>query len=137
MELPEIVMKNSFHVNPVVLEWEKSLSAAKARRGVDFMYIVHSTFAVPDDKAEEVISIYHSRSGLVDEAEGFQRFLLLQNEKKPGEITVHMEWDTKEHFMTWIQSEDYKRIHELEKKYPDKDLASIIPSIDKYKVVAY
>jgi heme oxygenase (mycobilin-producing) len=115
----------------------KSLSAAKARRGVGFMYIVHSTFAVPDDKADEVISIYHSRSGLVDEAEGFQRFLLLQNEKKPGEITVHMEWDKKEHFMTWIQSEDYKRIHELEKKYPDKDLASIIPSIDKYKVVAY
>ncbi|MBW3112963.1 MULTISPECIES: antibiotic biosynthesis monooxygenase family protein [Bacillaceae] len=101
------------------------------------MYIVHSTFVVPDEKAEEVISIYHSRSGLVDEAEGFQRFLLLQNDKKPGEITVHMEWDTKEHFMTWVKSEDYKRIHDLEKKYPDQELASIIPSIDRYKVVAY
>jgi heme-degrading monooxygenase HmoA len=113
------------------------MSEAKAMGGVDFMYIVHSTFVVPDEKADEVISIYHSRSGLVDEAEGFQRFLLLQNEKKPGEITVHMEWDTKDHFMTWIQSEDYKRIHDLEKKYPDQELASIIPSIDKYKVVAY
>jgi heme-degrading monooxygenase HmoA len=48
-----------------------------------------------------------------------------------------MEWETKDHFMTWIQSEDYKRIHDLEKKYPDQQLASIIPSIDKYKVVAY
>ena len=103
---------------------------------LDTMYIVHSTFVVPDNKAEEVISIYQSRSGLVDEAEGFKRFLLLQNEKKPGEITVHIEWETKEHFMTWIQSEDYKRIHDLEKKYPDQELASIIPTINKYKVVA-
>lgn len=106
-------------------------------RRVNLMYIVHSTFVVPDEKAEEVISIYHSRSGLVDEAEGFQRFLLLQNEKKPGEITVHMEWDTKEDFMKWVQSEDYKRIHDLEKKYPDQELASIIPSIHRYKVVAH
>lgn len=130
-------MGESFLEYIVVLKWEKSMSEAKAMGGVDFMYIVHSTFVVPDEKADEVISIYHSRSGLVDEAEGFQRFLLLQNEKKPGEITVHMEWDTKDHFMTWIQSEDYKRIHDLEKKYPDQELASIIPSIDKYKVVAY
>ncbi|WP_456272524.1 antibiotic biosynthesis monooxygenase family protein [Bacillus sp. AK031] len=100
------------------------------------MYIVHSTFVVPNEKADEVISIYHSRSRLVDKADGFQRFLLLQNEKKPGEITVHMEWETKEQFMAWIQSEDYKRIHDLEKKYPDQELASIIPSIHKFKVVA-
>jgi heme oxygenase (mycobilin-producing) len=115
----------------------KRKSEAQVDGGVDFMYIVHSTFVVPDEKADEVISIYHSRSGLVDEAEGFQRFLLLQNEKKQGEITVHMEWDTKDHFMKWVQSEDYKRIHDLEKKYPDQELASIIPLIDKYKVVAY
>jgi heme oxygenase (mycobilin-producing) len=101
------------------------------------MYIVHSTFNVPPEKADEVISIYQKRSGLVDQAEGFQRFLLLQNEKKSGEITVHMEWDTKKHFMTWVQGEDFKRIHELEKKYPDQGLAAIVPSIDKFKVVAY
>ncbi|WP_110114631.1 antibiotic biosynthesis monooxygenase family protein [Bacillus sp. CGMCC 1.16541] len=100
------------------------------------MYIVHSTFSVPAEKANEVISIYHNRSGLVDTAKGFIRFLLLQNEKKPGELTVHMEWETKEEFLAWIQSGEYKRIHELEKKYPDQELAAIIPSIQKFKVVA-
>ncbi|MBM7622406.1 heme-degrading monooxygenase HmoA [Bacillus tianshenii] len=100
------------------------------------MYIVHSTFKVPPEKADEVIAIYHNRSGLVEKAEGFQRFLLLQNEKKTGELTVFMEWDTKEAFLTWVQGEDYKRIHELEKKYPDQQLASIIPTITRYKVVA-
>ncbi|MBM7702124.1 antibiotic biosynthesis monooxygenase family protein [Metabacillus iocasae] len=100
------------------------------------MYIVHSTFSVPTEKADEVISIYHNRSGLVDAAKGFIRFLLLQNEKKNGELTVHMEWETKDDFLTWVQSEDYRRIHELEKKYPDQELASIIPSIQKFKVVA-
>ncbi len=100
------------------------------------MYIVHSTFNVPEEKANEVIAIYHNRSKLVDQAEGFQRFILLQNEKRKGEITVHIEWDTKEHFQSWVQSEDYKRIHELEKKYPDQELASIIPKIKKFEVVA-
>ncbi|MCM3619050.1 antibiotic biosynthesis monooxygenase [Sutcliffiella horikoshii] len=100
------------------------------------MYIVHSTFQVPVEKADEVISIYHNRSRLVEKATGFQRFLLLQNEKKAGELTVFMEWDSKEDFLVWVSSEDYKRIHELEKKYPDQELAAIIPTITRYKVVS-
>lgn len=100
------------------------------------MYIVHSTFIVPSEKADEVISIYHNRSRIVEKAKGFQRFLLLQNENKAGELTVFMEWDSKEEFVSWVRSEDYKRIHELEKKYPDQELASIIPTITKFKVVA-
>ncbi len=100
------------------------------------MYIVHSTFQVPAEKADEVISIYHNRSRFVEKAIGFQRFLLLQNEKKDGELTVFMEWDSKEDFLAWVSSEDYKRIHELEKKYPDQELAAIIPTITRYKVVS-
>ncbi|QFT90360.1 Heme oxygenase (staphylobilin-producing) [Bacillus sp. THAF10] len=100
------------------------------------MYIVHSTFVVPPEKAEEVIGIYHNRSKLVDKAQGFQRFLLLQNEKKQGELTVFMEWDSKEDFIRWVSSDEYKQIHDLEKKYPDKELAAIIPTITKFKVVA-
>lgn len=41
------------------------------------MYIVHSTFDVPEEKAEEVISIYQNRSGFVDQAPGFVNFSLL------------------------------------------------------------
>lgn len=100
------------------------------------MYIVHSTFIVPSEKADEVISIYHNRSRIVEQAKGFQRFLLLQNENKAGELTVFMEWDSKEEFISWVRSEDYKKIHGLEKKYPDQELASIIPTITKFKVVA-
>ena len=87
------------------------------------MYIVHSTFAVPEEKADEVVGIYRNRSRLVDRAAGFLKFLLLQNEKKPGELTVHMEWETKEQYMAWVTSDEFKRIHELEKKYPDQELA--------------
>lgn len=100
------------------------------------MYIVHSTFSVPPAKADEVISIYKNRSRLVDMADGFIKFMLLQNDKKPGELTVHMEWETSEHYLAWVTSEQFKQIHELEKKYPDQELASIIPTISKYKVAA-
>ncbi|RLQ95501.1 antibiotic biosynthesis monooxygenase family protein [Falsibacillus albus] len=100
------------------------------------MYVVHSTFKVPDSKADEVISIYQNRSRLVDQAKGFQKFLLFQNEKRQGELTVHMEWDSKENYMNWVTSKEFKQIHELEKKYPDQELAAVVPTIQKYRVVA-
>ena len=100
------------------------------------MYIVNSTFQVADEKAEEVIRIYQNRSKRVDSSEGFRSFQLLQNQKWPGELVVHMEWDTREQYLAWARSQEFKDIHELEKKYPDQELAAIIPKVAQYKVVA-
>ncbi|MFC7365994.1 MULTISPECIES: antibiotic biosynthesis monooxygenase family protein [Bhargavaea] len=100
------------------------------------MYTVFSTFDVPPEKSEEVIRIYQNRSRLVDQANGFVNFLLLQNDRRPGELTVQLIFDTKENYLDWARSEDFRRIHELEKKYPDQELASIIPKVSKFKVVA-
>ncbi|QTD42942.1 antibiotic biosynthesis monooxygenase [Sporosarcina sp. Te-1] len=100
------------------------------------MYIVNSTFMVPEEKAEEVIGIYRNRSKWVDRADGFLSFQLLQNQKRPGELVVHMEWASREQYLNWARSEQFKQIHELEKKYPDQELASIIPKVSQYKVVA-
>ncbi|WP_338778540.1 antibiotic biosynthesis monooxygenase family protein [Metabacillus sp. FJAT-52054] len=100
------------------------------------MYIVHSTFNVPENKADEVISIYKTRSKMVDQYEGFHSFQLLQNEKKKGELTVQIEWETKDHYMKWVQSDAFKKVHEHEKNYPDQELAAIVPTVKKYEVVA-
>ncbi|WP_026571151.1 antibiotic biosynthesis monooxygenase family protein [Sediminibacillus sp. JSM 1682029] len=100
------------------------------------MYIVHSIFEVPPEKSEEVISIYQNRTGLVDQAAGFIDFSLLQNERKPGELTVQIIWEDKQSYLDWVTGEDYQRIHDLEKKYPDKQLANIVPKVHKFKVVA-
>ncbi|MFE4521856.1 antibiotic biosynthesis monooxygenase family protein [Cytobacillus firmus] len=100
------------------------------------MYTVFSTFDVPDEKLEEVIRIYKNRSRSVDQAEGFVDFLLLQNDKRAGELTVQLIFDTKENYLNWVRSEDFKRIHDLEKKYPDQELAAVIPKVAQYKVVA-
>ncbi|GGD07055.1 antibiotic biosynthesis monooxygenase [Pontibacillus chungwhensis BH030062] len=100
------------------------------------MYIVDSTVVVPEEKADELIEIYQNRSRSVDQWEGFRSFQLLQNDKKPGELTVHMEWESKAHYMKWATSEEFQKIHELEKNYPDKALANIPPKVKKFKVVA-
>ncbi|MEK4027116.1 MULTISPECIES: antibiotic biosynthesis monooxygenase family protein [Bacillaceae] len=100
------------------------------------MYVVHSTFSVGDHQAEEVISIYKNRSRLVDKTEGFQHFLLLQNDKKPGELTVQLAFQTKGAYLSWVRSEEFKKIHELEKNYPDKELSAVIPTVRQFKVVA-
>ncbi|RWZ54927.1 antibiotic biosynthesis monooxygenase [Halobacillus fulvus] len=100
------------------------------------MFIVDSTVVVPEHKADELIGIYRKRSRLVDEAEGFISFQLLQNDRKPGELTVHLEWETKQAYLNWARSEQFKKIHELEKQYPDQELKGIVPKVTKYEVVA-
>lgn len=100
------------------------------------MYTVFSTFDVNEEKAEEVIGIYQNRSRLVDSAEGFVDFFLLQNDKRPGELTVQLIFNNKKDYLQWMRGEDFKRIHELEKKYPDQELAAVIPKVSQYKVVA-
>ncbi|QKS70126.1 antibiotic biosynthesis monooxygenase [Paenalkalicoccus suaedae] len=100
------------------------------------MYTVFSTFLVPDHKADEVIGLYQKRSRRVDKAPGFLDFLLLQNEKKPGEITVQLFFTDKDSYLTWVRSSEFKRIHELEKKYPDQELANIVPKVTQHQVVA-
>ncbi|WP_281976003.1 antibiotic biosynthesis monooxygenase family protein [Halobacillus litoralis] len=100
------------------------------------MFVVDSTVIVPEHKAEDLINIYKKRSRLVDEAEGFHSFQLLQNDRKPGELTVHLEWESKEAYLNWARSEQFKKIHELEKRYPDRELQGIVPKVSKYEVVA-
>lgn len=100
------------------------------------MFVVDSTVVVPEHKADDLIQIYQNRSRLVDEAEGFLSFQLLQNDRKPGELTVHLEWESKQAYLNWARSEQFKKIHELEKHYPDEDLQGIVPKVKKYEVVA-
>lgn len=100
------------------------------------MYIVQSIVVVPEGKSEEVIALYTNRSRIVDEHPGFLSFQLLQNETKPEELTVHMVWDKKESYISWVSSDDFKRIHELERKYPDQELAAIRPTVKRFVVRA-
>lgn len=100
------------------------------------MYVVHSTFLVPEEKSEEVIGIYQKRSKMVDQYEGFKSFQLLQNEKKAGELTVEIVWETKDHYLAWATSDAFKKVHDHEKNYPDQELASIVPKVRKFNVVA-
>lgn len=100
------------------------------------MYIVHSTVIVPSEKTDEVVGIYKKRSRLVDEYKGFVSFHLLQNEQRPEELTVQICWETKEDYMKYITSDAYKKVHELERNYPDQQLASIKPKVQRYVMVA-
>lgn len=100
------------------------------------MYIVTSTVLVAPEKTDEVIGIYRNRSKRVDANEGFLSFKLIQNTKKKNELTVHMEWESKGAYLAWARSQEFKEIHEMEKNYPDQELAGIIPIVRQYEVVA-
>lgn len=100
------------------------------------MYIVQSIVNVPEEKAEEVIGLYQNRSRAVDHYPGFLSFQLLQTENHPGELTVHMTWENKSAYLAWVRSDEFKRVHDMEKNYPDQELANIVPTVRKYDVRA-
>ena len=100
------------------------------------IFSVFSTFKVPGEKSEEVINIYRNRSRKVDQAPGFIDFFLLQNENHPDELTVQLLFEEKKDYLNWVRSKQFKDIHDLEKKYPDQELAKVIPTVTKYKVVS-
>ncbi|MBD2846891.1 antibiotic biosynthesis monooxygenase [Paenibacillus sp. IB182496] len=101
------------------------------------MYIVQSVVNVPQEKADEVIGLYQGRSRMVDAYDGFVSFQLLQNERDPGELTVHMTWQDEGSYVKWVQSDAFRKVHELEKNYPDQELSGIKPTVRRYKVVAH
>lgn len=100
------------------------------------MYIVQSIVQVPDNKTEDVVQIYRDRSRIVDQQPGFVSFQLLQSEVTPGELIVQMTWQSKDHYLAWVKSADFQRIHTLERQYPDRELTDIKPTVKRYLVRA-
>ncbi|ACV57719.1 antibiotic biosynthesis monooxygenase family protein [Alicyclobacillus acidocaldarius] len=100
------------------------------------MYVVHSTIQVPMEWIDDVIALYRQRSRLVDHWPGFVSFALLQNEHRTGELTIQLVWQSKAHYLAWVQSDDFRRVHEREEALVAQGFPHPRPLVRKYEVVA-
>ncbi|MHC4974205.1 MAG: antibiotic biosynthesis monooxygenase family protein [Planctomycetota bacterium] len=77
------------------------------------MYIAMNRFRIAAGREDEFVRIWRDRDSYLDEVAGFQRFRLLQGERGDSETVIisHSEWESRDHFRGWTESEAFLKAH--------------------------
>lgn len=74
-------------------------------------YVAVSEITVPEAGAQALEEAFHHRLGAVDDWPGFRGLELLKDRKTPGRYTMVCRWESRDHFLAYMRSEDHKRSH--------------------------
>ena len=75
------------------------------------MYVSLSRLRVPAERAEELVTAFRGRAGLVDRFEGFVDLQVWQSDRDPGEILMVSRWRDRDCFKAYMRSEDHAASH--------------------------
>jgi len=77
------------------------------------MFIAMNRFRVSPGREEEFIQVWRERESFLDQTTGFRRFRLLQGETGEEQTLFisYAEWDSREEFSAWTESEQFARAH--------------------------
>jgi len=74
-------------------------------------YVVINAISVPADRSEELAGRFAGRAGMVEKAEGFERFELLRPADGREQWLVVTTWRDEPSFQAWLSSQDFGRAH--------------------------
>lgn len=99
------------------------------------MYIAMNRFRVAPGREGDFRAVWRERKSYLDQVAGFRRFRLLEG--KPGEgatlFISHSEWETRDAFVAWTESEAFRSAHR-EGRTPQGTLLGH-PDFEGYEVV--
>lgn len=75
------------------------------------VYVAISEIAVPLAGANALEGAFRDRLGAVDSWPGFLGLEVLQDRRKTGRYLMICRWETREHFLAYMRSEDHRRSH--------------------------
>lgn len=70
-----------------------------------------NAISVPEGMGPELEKRFAARAGKVDEAPGFEEFLLLRPVKGDDRYFVLTRWESEEAFQAWLQSRSFREQH--------------------------
>jgi heme-degrading monooxygenase HmoA len=82
-------------------------------------YVAVSEISVPEAGIAGLEHAFDQRLGAVDGWPGFQGMELLQDRRVPGRYLMMCRWDTREHFLAYMRSDDHRRSHARMPSGPD------------------
>jgi len=74
-------------------------------------YVVINAISVPADRSDELAGRFAGRAGMVEKAEGFERFELLRPADGREQWLVVTTWRDEPSFQAWLSSQDFGRAH--------------------------
>ena len=98
------------------------------------MYVSLSRLRVPAERADELVTAFRGRAGLVDRFDGFVDLQVWQSDRDPGELTMVSRWRDRECFKTYMKSRDHQVSHD--RIDPDLDAAIKLERLEHLHVVA-
>ncbi len=75
------------------------------------MYVTMNRISVDSAHRDAFERRFRQRAGLVDQAPGFVRNLVLRPEEEDGVYIVLTMWRSREDFVAWTRSEDFRKAH--------------------------
>ncbi len=98
------------------------------------MYVSLSRLRVPADRADELVTAFRARAGLVDAFDGFVDLQVWQSDRDPGELTMVSRWRDRDCFKTYMKSREHQVSHD--RIAPDLDAAIKLERLEHLHVVA-
>ena len=98
------------------------------------MYVSLSRLRVPAERADELVTAFRARAGLVDRFDGFVDLQVWQSDRDPGELTMVSRWRDRECFKAYMKSRDHQVSHD--RIDPDLDAAIKLERLEHLHVVA-
>ena len=101
------------------------------------MYVSMSRLRVPVERAEQLVTAFRARAGLVDGHDGFVDLQVWQSDRDPGELVMVSRWRDRDAFKAYMRSADHRVSHDR----IDPDLQAAIKlerleHLHTYEVVA-
>ena len=96
-----------------------------------------SRLRVPAERAEQLVTAFRARAGLVDEHDGFVDLQVWQSDRDAGELIMVSRWRDRDAFKSYMRSADHRVSHDR----IDPDLQAAIKlerleHLHTYEVVA-
>ena len=76
------------------------------------MYVSMSRLRVPVERAEQLVTAFRARVGLVDSYDGFVDLQVWQSDRDEGELIMVSRWRDRDAFKAYMRSADHRVSHE-------------------------
>ena len=98
------------------------------------MYVSLSRLRVPAERADELVTAFRARAGLVDDFDGFVDLQVWQSDRDPGELVMVSRWRDRDCFRTYMKSREHQVSHD--RIDPALDAAIKLEKLEHMHVVA-
>jgi len=101
------------------------------------MYVSMSRLRVPVERADQLVSAFRARAGLVEGHDGFVDLQVWQSDRDEGELIMVSRWHDRDAFKRYMRSADHRASHDrIDPELQAAIMLERLEHLHTYEVVA-